>query len=92
MKTRIIPIGNSQGIRIPKPLLEQAGLSGEVEIRAKDENPFFSPARPITENAHRFVLDFDVVSIINCTDLFTQEAATRIDAHWQQYGVVSDKV
>ena len=36
MKTRIVPIGNSQGIRIPKPLLEQAGLSGEVEIRALD--------------------------------------------------------
>jgi antitoxin MazE len=36
MITRIVPIGNSQGIRIPKPLLEQAGLSGEVEIRAEE--------------------------------------------------------
>lgn len=36
MKTRIVAIGNSQGIRIPKPLLEQTGLSGEVEIRAED--------------------------------------------------------
>ncbi len=35
MKTRIVAIGNSQGIRIPKPLLEQTGLSGEVEIRAE---------------------------------------------------------
>jgi hypothetical protein len=57
-----------------------------------DDDPFFSPGRSITENAHRFVSDFDVVSIINCTDLFTHEAATRIDAHWQQYGVVSDRV
>lgn len=32
MRTRIVRIGNSQGIRIPKPLLEQAGLSGEVEL------------------------------------------------------------
>lgn len=32
MKTRIVPIGNSKGIRIPKLLLEQTGLSGEVEI------------------------------------------------------------
>jgi antitoxin MazE len=32
MKTRIVRIGNSQGVRIPKPLIEQAGLSGEVEI------------------------------------------------------------
>jgi antitoxin MazE len=35
MKTRIVPIGNSQGIRIPKLLLEQTGLSGEVEISAE---------------------------------------------------------
>ena len=32
MKSRIVRIGNSQGIRIPKPLIEQTGLSGEVEI------------------------------------------------------------
>jgi antitoxin MazE len=34
MRARIVPIGNSRGIRIPKLLLEQTGLSGEVEIRA----------------------------------------------------------
>jgi antitoxin MazE len=32
MKTRIVAIGNSQGIRIPKPLLEETGLEGEVEV------------------------------------------------------------
>jgi len=36
MKSKIISIGNSQGIRIPKPLLEQTGLSGEVELVARD--------------------------------------------------------
>jgi antitoxin component of MazEF toxin-antitoxin module len=35
MKTRIVRIGKSQGVRIPKALLEQAGLSGEVEITAE---------------------------------------------------------
>ena len=35
MRTRIVSIGNSQGIRIPKPLLEQAGLEGDVELRAE---------------------------------------------------------
>jgi antitoxin MazE len=29
-------IGNSQGIRIPKPLLEETGLGGEVELEVKD--------------------------------------------------------
>ena len=36
MKTSIIRIGNSRGIRIPKPLLQQTGLSGEVEMRAQN--------------------------------------------------------
>jgi antitoxin MazE len=36
MKTRIVRIGNSQGIRISKPLLEQTELSGEVEISVQD--------------------------------------------------------
>ena len=45
MKTRIVRIGNSQGIRIPKPLLEQAGLSGEVEMIARDDSLIIRPAR-----------------------------------------------
>ena len=32
MKAQIIQIGNSQGIRIPKAVLEETGLAGEVEI------------------------------------------------------------
>jgi antitoxin MazE len=34
MKTRIVRIGNSYGIRIPKKILDQTGLKGEVEIIA----------------------------------------------------------
>ena len=36
MKARIIKIGNSQGIRIPKVLLEQSGLGEEVELEVQD--------------------------------------------------------
>ena len=35
MRTRIVRIGNSRGIRLPKPLLEQAGLGDEVELTAE---------------------------------------------------------
>lgn len=35
MKTRLVRIGNSRGIRLAKPLLEQAGLADEVEIRVE---------------------------------------------------------
>lgn len=35
MKTRLIRIGNSRGVRLAKPLLEQAGLEDEVDIRVE---------------------------------------------------------
>ncbi len=37
MRTNIIRIGNSQGIRIPKLLLEQSHLGMEVELEVEDE-------------------------------------------------------
>lgn len=33
MKARLVRIGNSYGVRLPKRLLAKAGLSDEVEIR-----------------------------------------------------------
>lgn len=35
MRGRLVQIGNSRGVRLPKPLLQEAGLTDEVEIRAR---------------------------------------------------------
>jgi antitoxin MazE len=32
MKSRIVKIGNSRGIRLPKPLLDQTGIIEDVEL------------------------------------------------------------
>ena len=37
MRARVVKIGNSQGVRIPKPLLEQTGIIGDVELEI-DQN------------------------------------------------------
>ncbi len=37
MKAQIIRIGNSQGVRIPKALLEDGKISGEVELEIHDD-------------------------------------------------------
>jgi antitoxin MazE len=37
MKAQIIRIGNSQGVRIPKTLLEDGKLSGEVELELHED-------------------------------------------------------
>jgi antitoxin MazE len=36
MRTRLISIGNSKGVRLPKPLILQAGLTDEVELQVQD--------------------------------------------------------
>jgi antitoxin MazE len=45
MKAKIIRIGNSQGIRIPKPLLEQTGLGEEVELEVRADEIVIRSAR-----------------------------------------------
>ena len=35
MKAQIVRIGNSQGVRIPKPFLQQSGISREVDIEVR---------------------------------------------------------
>lgn len=45
MKTRIVRIGNSQGVRIPKLLIERSNLSEEVEMTAQDDQIIIRSAR-----------------------------------------------
>jgi len=45
MKTRIVRIGNSQGIRIPKAILEQTGLKGDVEISPEADSLVIRPVK-----------------------------------------------
>jgi antitoxin MazE len=44
IRTRLIKVGNSQGIRIPKPLLEQSGIDSEVEIEVNGNHLIVRPA------------------------------------------------
>ena len=49
MKTRLVRIGNSRGIRIPKPMLEEAGLEDEVEIEVSPDGLRITPTRAVRE-------------------------------------------
>jgi antitoxin MazE len=46
VRTRIIKIGNSQGIRIPKLLLEQSNIGEEVELELRQDQIIIRPACP----------------------------------------------
>ncbi|WP_423917695.1 AbrB/MazE/SpoVT family DNA-binding domain-containing protein [Candidatus Poriferisodalis sp.] len=47
MDARIVPIGNSRGVRLPKPLIEEAGLGERVSLRVVDGGVLIEP-RPET--------------------------------------------
>jgi antitoxin MazE len=41
----LVRIGNSRGVRIPKPLIDQVGLEDEVELRVVDKGIVIEAAR-----------------------------------------------
>jgi antitoxin MazE len=45
MRLELTRIGNSRGIRIPKPLIEQCGLGEVVEVRVTAEGLVIAPHR-----------------------------------------------
>jgi len=68
MRTHIVKIGNSQGIRIPKPLLDQTGIVDDVELEVEKTQiiirPISSPRtgwdnafRAMAHNGHDILID-----------------------------------
>ncbi|WP_291320516.1 AbrB/MazE/SpoVT family DNA-binding domain-containing protein [Desulfonatronospira sp.] len=45
MRARVIKIGNSQGLRIPKPVLEQTGITDDVEIEVEKNQIIIRPVK-----------------------------------------------
>jgi antitoxin MazE len=49
MKSSLVQIGNSRGVRIPKAFLEQAGLRDDVEIEVRGSQIVVRPVRRARE-------------------------------------------
>ena len=45
MKTELVRIGNSRGVRIPKPFIEHCGFGETVELRVVNDCLIISPMR-----------------------------------------------
>jgi antitoxin MazE len=50
MKASIIKIGNSHGVRIPKPLLDQCGFGSEVELEVQNHSLVLSPIKQMRKD------------------------------------------
>jgi antitoxin MazE len=49
MKLQLVRIGNSRGIRIPKPVLEQCRLRDAVELQVEEDRLVILPGRRLRE-------------------------------------------
>jgi len=45
MKAELVSIGNSRGIRIPKPIIDQCGFGKTVELRVERDRLIITPQR-----------------------------------------------
>lgn len=80
MKAQIIRIGNSQGVRIPKTLIEDGKLSGEVELELHEEGILIRSLRKPRAN---WDLAFKAVADVD-DDQPVSEAATDFEKkEWQ---------
>jgi antitoxin MazE len=46
LRVQLTRIGNSRGVRIPKPFIEQCGLEDDVELRVTPQGLVIAPHRP----------------------------------------------
>lgn len=60
---------------------------GFITDGENEEKLFFDPKDSIEKNAIKFIDDFTPYSIINTTDLFTEEAANKICKKYNTFGV-----
>ncbi len=78
VKTRIVRIGNSQGVRIPKILLDQTNLGEDVELEVEQD-------RIIIRSSHSVRLgwekQFQLMAEVNDDDLLDGEIT---DAAWDE--------
>lgn len=50
MRIKVIKIGNSRGIRIPKSVIEQTGLKNEVELELRESSIIIKPSKKRRDN------------------------------------------
>lgn len=73
MKTKVVKIGNSRGIRIPKSVIEESGLKSEVELEVNDGQIIIKPVsktrefwtesfKKMTKNGDDVLLDSEVIT------------------------------
>ena len=86
MKTQIVKIGNSQGIRIPKIILEESRISSEVEMIAEHEQIIIRSVRKVRsgwEDAFRTMSINNDDKLFDEKDLSSQSSWDEEEWEWE---------
>ena len=86
MKVKIIKIGNSKGIRIPKVLLRQTGIDNEVNLEVKDDQIILRPSKESVrkgwKNSFRKMADVQDDTLIDGENLSRQTDFDQDEWEW----------
>lgn len=80
MKTKIIKIGNSRGIRIPKSIIDESGLQNEVELEIVNGKIVI---KPISKNRKNWDSAFKEMGK-NEDDALLDEEHLAIQSDWDK--------
>jgi antitoxin MazE len=82
IKVKIIRIGNSQGIRLPKPLIEQYHMKDELLLEAKKDSIVI---RPLEKSRAGWEKSFEKMRLRGDDALLDKgtEPETEWDEEWQ---------
>lgn len=78
IKTRIVKIGNSQGVRIPKILLDQTNLGEDVELEVEAGQIVIRSSRPVRAGWDK---QFQMMAVGDDDKLLDEEIR---DATWDE--------
>ena len=82
--TTLIKIGNSQGVRIPKSLIEQAHLENkELEFKILDNGLLIQPLKKVRQNWKQQFERFSDEDILNQTDKEWLDSPLSEDGEWE---------
>lgn len=77
MKARLVNIGNSRGVRLPKPLIEEAGLTEDVELHVLEGKIIISCVSRVRES---WAQGAEKLAARGEDRLLNEPTATRFDA------------
>lgn len=80
MKIKLVRIGNSQGVRIPKPVIEEVGLSDEIEMILGESQIILRPSK---ESRNGWDYSFEKMAQ-NQDDFLLDEEAIEKPGEWDE--------